>query len=144
MLTFQAVDRMKGQVSFEFMIITLIVLSILLLVFATTTKTQIDSQQDLMQRRIANLCQDLAEKIDKAIYYGRGFSQELDLPNNIYGIDYNIKIQNNKTLVCSTEKFSIVKIIIENEIRNETAQVPFFISLDATSISNEGGVVVIK
>lgn len=135
---------MKGQVSFEFMIISLIVLSILLLVFATTTKTQIDSQENIMQRRVANLCQDLAEKINKVIYYGKGFNHELELPNNIYGIDYNLKIQNNKTLVCSTEKFSIVKIIIENEIRNETAQVPFFISLNATSISNEGGVVVIK
>jgi len=135
---------MKGQVSFEFMIISLIVLSILLLVFATTTKTQIDAQENIMQRRVANLCQDLAEKINKVIYYGKGFTHELDLPNNIYGIDYNLKIQNNKTLVCSTEKFSIVKIIIENKIRNETTQVPFFISLDVTSISNEEGVVVIK
>ncbi len=144
MLIYQAVDLMEGQVAIEFMVISFTVLSILLLVFATTTKNQIGTQETLMQKSLANLCQNLAEKINKAIYYGSGFNQSLELPNNIYGVNYTLNILDNKTLVCSTERFSIVKIFIENTIRNITSNVPFFISLKATSISNQAGVVMIR
>jgi hypothetical protein len=135
---------MKGQVSMEFMIISFVVLSILLLVFATASRTQFFSQETQLQRKVKDICENVADKINKAIYYGGGFSQGIFIPDKVYGNNYTIKVENNRTLVCSTEKFSIVKIFVENKIENETSVPPFFIEKGSVVITNKGGMVKIQ
>lgn len=144
MSIYQVVDRMKAQVSLEFLIISTIILFILSIFLGVTATNQIRSQETQVQRRVQDICQNVAEKISKTVYYGKGFYQQAVLPPDIYGNDYNIRVENNQTLVCSTEKFSIIKIFVENKIENETSGIPFFIGTGEISISNEGGVVLIK
>lgn len=135
---------MKAQAALEFMIISFIILSILLLLFSITTGSQLASQQEEAQNRLNSICKNLVNKINNAIYYGNGFSQEIVIPDSIYGNSYIIEVKNNKTLICSTEKFSLIQMFVENDITNETSNPPFDIKPNSITIENVDKMVVIK
>ncbi len=135
---------MKAQAALEFMIISFIILSILLLLFSITTGAQLASQQEQAQNRLNSICKNLVNKINNAIYYGNGFSQEIVIPDSIYGNSYTIEVKNNKTLICSTEKFSLIQMFVENDIMNETSSSPFNIKPNSITIENVDKMVVIR
>jgi len=143
MLIYQVVDKMKSQASLEFIQIAMVVLVFLLVTYASIASTQFSAQEEEVQRKLSTVCGDIADKINKAIYFGFGFSQNISLWNQIYGNNYTLKINNNKTLVCSTSRYSIVETFIENNITNSTHNPPFFIPIRTIKISNSGGTTVI-
>jgi len=143
MLTYQ-VDKMKSQASSEFLTIVMIILIFIMIIFISTSALQLSAQKEEVLRKVRSICGDITEKINKAIYFGLGFSQNVSLPDDVFGTDYNLKISDNKTLICSTEKFSIIDMFVENEITNTTDNPPFTIPKKEIKISNSGGVVVIS
>jgi len=143
MLTFRVVDRMKSQASLEFMQIVMIVLVFLLVTYTSIASTQFSAQEEEVQRKLSSICGDITDKINKAVYFGFGFSQNISLWKQIYGNNYTLKINDNKTLICSTSKFSIIETFIENKITNSTSNPPFFIPIRTIKISNSRGTVVI-
>lgn len=135
---------MRGQAAFEFMIISSIIMVILLLIFGAASRAQIVSQEGEAQSKVQDICEYVTDKINSAIYYGEGFSQKISLPIQVYGNNYTVEVKNNRTLVCSTTKFSIVEIFAENKITNNTDTPPFFIKPNSIRISNIGGTVIIE
>jgi len=143
MLAYQVVDKMKSQSSFEFLTMVSIILIFVLLIFSLVASTQFHAQGEELQRSVKNICSNIGDKINKAIYFGNGFSQNVSLRENIFGTDYTLIIRDNKTLVCSAEKFSIMEIFVENEITNTTHEPPFSIPKREIEIKNSDGVVMI-
>ena len=134
---------MKSQASFEFLTIVSIVLIFVLLIFSLLSATQFRAQGIELQKIVKNICSRIGDKINKAIYFGNGFSQNVSLGEDIFGTDYTLTIRNNKTLVCSTERFSIIEIFVENEITNTTHDPPFPVPKREIEIKNSNGIVVI-
>jgi len=143
MLAYQVVDKMKSQSSFEFLTMVSIILIFVLLIFSLVAATQFRAQGEELQRSVKNICSKIGDKINKAIYFGNGFSQNVSLGENIFGTDYTLTIRDNKTLVCSTETFSIMEIFVENKITNTTHDPPFSIPKREIEIKNSDGVVMI-
>lgn len=138
------VDKMKSQASTEFMAIVGVILVFVMIIFVSTSALQLSAQNEEVRRKVGSICSDIREKINKAIYFGFGFSQNVSLPDDVFRVDYNLKISDNKTLICSTEKFSIIEIFVENKITNTTDDPPFTIPKREIKISNSNGVVVIS
>jgi len=143
MLTYRVVDKMKSQASLEFIQIAIVVLVFLLVTYTSIASTQFSAQEEEVERKLSSLCGDIADKINKAVYFGFGFSQNISLWEQIYGNNYTLKINDNKTLICSTSKYSIIETFIENNITNSTHNPPFFIPIITIKISNSKGNVVI-
>jgi len=139
---------MKSQASFEFLALVMVVLLFMLYLFSSASAVQLSARQEEVQRRVSNLCGDISDKINKAVYYGFGFSQNVTLPINILGVNYTANITNNKTLICSTNtsiKFSIIETFTENQIKNSTNQnPPFEIPHKQISINNTNGIVIVS
>jgi len=134
---------MKGQVSLEFLLIVSSVLFFLFVFFSAAVSTQLSAQGEQTQRLLSNVCSDVSDKINKAVFYGLGFSQNITLPQTLYGTDYSITVRNNWTLECVTSTASVINIFTNTSIKNSTAYPPFIIPKRQIRISNTGGVVLI-
>lgn len=143
MLIYQVVDDMISQASFEFLTIISIILIFILLIFSLVSATQFRAQREELQKTVKNICSRIGDKINKAIYFGNGFSQNVSLGEEIFGTDYSLIIRDNKTLVCSAERFSIIEIFVENNITNKTHNPPFSIPKREIEIKNSKGIVMI-
>jgi len=148
LLTYQVVDLMKSQASFEFLSLMLVVLFFMLYTFSSATSIQLSARQDEIQRKLNNVCIDISDKINKAVYYGFGFRQNASLPRNIFGVNYTLEIKDNQTLICSTQnstiRTSIIETFTQTQINNGTNQnPPFQIPIKEIKINNTNGIVMI-
>jgi len=135
---------MKGQLGFEFLMIMFIVMLILVLIFTATTSNQVGLQETQKERKLKGVCERVADTINRAVYYGAGFSQTITIPETIYGSNYTLDVIGNKTLVCSNSKTDIISTFIENNITNSTSIAPFSISNKIIIISNNETRVLIE
>jgi len=135
---------MKAQASTEFIAIVIVIMIFIMIIFVATSALQISAQNEEVYRKVRSICGDIREKINKAIYFGFGFSQNVNLPTDVFGVNYSLNVSDNKTLICSTEKFSVIEMFVENDITNTTHDPPFTIPKREIKISNSEGVVVIS
>jgi hypothetical protein len=139
---------MRGQAAFEFIVLAVAVLILLFTFFVITFSRQFYLQDIQTQDRLDGVCSDVANKINQAIYFGGGFSQNVTLPNKIYGSNYSIEVQSStKTLICRTNETnqkSAIKFFIADKVNNMTGSTSFFVPIREVKINNTEGTVVIS
>lgn len=95
------------------------------------------------QKKIENICSDVANKINSAVYFGFGFTQNVSLPEQIYGLNYSITVYNG-TLLCRYDKYVIIEKFITNSTTNTTHDPPFELPRREIKIENSAGIIVIS
>lgn len=134
---------MNGQVSMEFMVIIVVMLSTVLVFFLASYSKESSIRSDEIQRKLNSVCNDIATKIDKAVSFGNGFTQNITLPAKIYDLNYSVYAVNNETLYCSAGNYNTFANLISGGLNNTTSYAPFYIPIREIKINNTQGVIVI-
>jgi hypothetical protein len=96
-------DRLKGQISLEFLIVYSFVLIIFILLFTivTTQRAAILSQQQYSTLQIQ--AQNIASYIDQAVVAGSGYSTAIPLAEGLGVSTYNISISTTGVIIASAK-----------------------------------------
>lgn len=135
---------MRAQASFEFMIMVIFVLFFILAFYVSVFGKELLAGEEEKRKEIENICNSIADKINSAVYYGNGFSQNISLPEKLYGANYSVKVL-NKTLICDAGKYnSIEKFVAETVTDSKGKAPPFTLEHKKIKIENPVGIVVIS
>ncbi len=131
---------MKGQASFEFMILILVMFMISIISFSAFYGVlgPADSGSALT---LNGICAELGQKIDSALFFGAGFSQNISLPKKVSGASYTVSIKNS-TIICKDSKNSFAENFFAAYVSNGTAK-EFFLPLREIEIKNIEGEISI-
>jgi len=141
MLAYQVADKMKSQASLEFMAVVVVVLFFLLMLYIPLSARELRTENEETRRKLGSICTDIADKINKAYYFGYGFSQNVSLPDTLYGKNYTVIVNNNRTVVCNTSSEYYIAMFITTHVYNGSYYPPFIIPNKEIIINNSEGVV---
>ncbi len=133
---------LKGQASFEFMLMVILVAITALASFVAVYGKVTSSDLAGRQKELAAVCDELVQKIDSAFFYGSGFSQNITLPDKINGRNYTVSIKKSY-IVCESENFDYPKKFFASNVTNISGAADFSVPLRKIKIENSEGVVVI-
>lgn len=133
---------MKGQASYELMILIafLIMISVL---YVSAFRNQFQPDIVEKQEKINNICSDIANKINNAIYFGHGFVQTVNLPDKINDLNYSITVYND-FISCKIDDYGSMQNFIAENITNTTHNPPFELPIREIKIENVVGTIVIS
>lgn len=127
----------------EFMAVVIVVLFFILAFYIVAFGKEGSAQQAERQQKLDSICNNVADRINNAVYYGFGFMQNYSLPPNIDGLNYTMDV-GNKTLACKASIYSSIQTFIADSITNTTHNPPFFIPIREIKIENVLGTIVIS
>jgi hypothetical protein len=95
-------------------------------------------------KKLGSICTDIADKINKAYYFGIGFRQNVSLPETMHGFEYTIIVNDNRTIICNTSTDYSIETFVASSVTNTTDNPPFLIPIKEIQILNSDGVIVIS
>jgi len=131
---------MRGQAGLEFMASTIIVL-LIVLVFYVSAFSRVNNTPNSMAAE--QLCKSIATKMGSAAQFGDGFAQNVTLPANLQGMQYNVTVYTN-SVICRTPIQDIVKPHTAKAVSNGTSGAPFTLPKRTISIRNDRDTIVIS
>lgn len=134
---------MKGQASMELITMVLAILVIIIAFFLASFSRESSIRDDETQRKLNSVCNDVATKIDRAVFFGNGFTQNVTLPGRIFDLQYSIDVY-NRTLLCKAGKFNRIEMFTADRITNTTNYPPFSIPIRQITVNNTQGTIVIS
>ncbi len=133
----------RGQASFEFMLMIILVAITALASFVAVYGKVTSSDLAGRQTSLAGICNELAQKIDNAFFYGSGFSQNITLLDKVDGRNYTVSIKKSYA-VCESENFDYPQKFFADNVTNSAGAAEFSVPLKKIKIENSDGVVVIS
>jgi len=137
------VDRMKGQASFEIMML-IAFLIIISTFYITAFRDQFQTFYIDNQNKLEVICADLADEINSAVSYGNGFTSNTTLPSQINGQNYKILVQSNSSMICILNNLTAFENILSKNITNQTSIPPFYVPIREIKVENINDVIVIS
>ena len=101
--------KRKSQVSFEFMLLLSVLLTVFLLFFVFIAREHKDIYSEKRYNTIKDVAYSVQTELNSALFVKDGYKREIYLPEQIEGINYSIRIYNHNVLVVTSneEEFSL-------------------------------------
>src|SRR3990172_264629 len=109
---------MKSQSSYELVVLIAFLIAIsvgIILLF----QTQFPVSSTSSQRKIEDVCKNVATKINTVYQYGAGSEQNTTLPAMLENQDYTVAVA-DQLVICRLGSFSSIESLLTNNVKNAT------------------------
>ena len=111
----------KGQGAIEFIIITGIALSFVVLIMASVKMSQDEKIRDKENQEIKKIARNVKEEIQVASQTLNGYRREFNVPKRVMGNNYTIEIiENNLQIIAKENSLSLGIKQVNGEIKKGT------------------------